>query len=164
MTKDIIPADTKAVEQGKAKPVECLVPEVVDDIEHKEPTRDELLIRNLFLYDTKKEAAIEAGFSESYADSRLYQRINSPEFQQKIIDYAKANNVLNLPKIATLECKAINHLATLDGDDLIKGLAKSKHTLTQTKQIAGLLRPEDTGSQAPVTINVKSLRQLNIKA
>lgn len=154
--KDIIPADDKAVKLGKAKPVDVVC-------QDEEPTREELLIRNLFVYDSQRQAALEAGYSEGYANTAIYAKIKSPGFQQKIIDYAKANNIINLPAIAKLEGKALRHLATLDGDELIKGLAKTKHTLTQTKQIAGLLRPEDSGSAHSVTIAIKDVQNMMIK-
>ena len=132
-------------------------------IEPQEPTREDLFIRNLFITPNVKQAALEAGYSKGTSTGPIYQKIKSPRFQAKLVEYAKAHNILNLPKILSIENKAIEYLSTLDGQELLQGLAKSKHTITQQKQISGLLKPEDEGNQRQLTVNIKEIRQLLVQ-
>jgi hypothetical protein len=125
-----------------------------DNLPESTPDREDLLIRNLFLCKTPREAARKAGYSESYTESGLiYRRLKSPKLQEKIRQYAIANELLNIPAILDLERGAIKYL-----QDKPQELPKFAAILKQKKQIAGLLQ-QDTTPTAP-TINIKEVRTL----
>ncbi|RKZ05003.1 hypothetical protein DRQ25_16735, partial [Candidatus Fermentibacteria bacterium] len=70
------------------------------------PDKEDLLIRNLFLYTSKQEAAIQAGYSQSFAKSGLYAKLRTKRIQDKIRDYAIANDMLDIPIILAMETRA----------------------------------------------------------
>lgn len=115
--------------------------------------REDLMIRNLFLCDSIAEAAIKAGYSESYANGPLYIRLKKPKFQEKIRKYAIANELLNIPKIMRLESKALDYLVDKPAE-----LPKFASILKQKKQIAGLLS-QDAAPQVP-TISIEKVGQM----
>jgi hypothetical protein len=125
-----------------------------DNLPESTPDREDLLIRNLFLCKTPREAAKKAGYSDSYTESGLiYRRLKSPKMQEKIRRYAIANELLNIPAILDLERGAIKYL-----QDKPQELPKFAAILKQKKQIAGLLQ-QDVVPTAP-TINIKEVRNL----
>ena len=125
-------------------------------VDQQELTREDKFIRNLSLYPTVSEAAIQAGYSQSYATSNLYQRLRKESFQRKIREFYKGSVSTLLPKIAQIESKVVTAcLADVDK------VPKFQHTLKQIKQSSGVLS-QDTG-QAQPTIQIESVRQLMIQ-
>jgi nicotinic acid phosphoribosyltransferase len=117
------------------------------------PTKQELFIRNLFLFDSAYEAAIAAGYSESTASGTIYHQLKSKKLQDKIRDYAKTHELLNIPKVLKLEDKALDYLK-----DITQELPKFSALLKQKKQIAGLLH-QDVTPQVP-TISIGEVQNL----
>ena len=123
--------------------------------------REALLIRNLYIYDSVREAGIQAGYSKSYVNcGQYYRKLNSDSFQAKLLAYAKAHNTLSLPQILDLEDRAIRYLASKTEEEILKQLPKLRHTLKERKQISGLLRSEDDGKGQSITINIEKLQAL----
>jgi hypothetical protein len=117
------------------------------------PTKQELFIRNLFLYETPFQAAIAAGYTESTAKATIYTQLKSKKLQDKIRDYAKTHELLNIPKVLRLEDKALDYLI-----DKPQELPKFAALLKQKKQIAGLLH-QDVTPQVP-TISIGEVQNL----
>jgi hypothetical protein len=118
--------------------------------------REQLLIQNLSMYPTIKEAAINAGYSESYAKSNVYRLIKKPEFQSRLKQYYRVHNTALLPRILEAETKLIEKIV----EDPEK-LSKHHTTIKQIKQASGILEPDDTPKQP--MINIKSLQELSLK-
>src|SRR3990172_9182694 len=112
------------------------------------PERAELFIRNLFLCKSTQDAALEAGYSPTYASGPIYKKIRNAKFQEKLRKYAISNELLNIPKIMQIETDALRYL-----EDKPAELPKFAAILKQKKQIAGLLH-HDMAPQAPM-INIK---------
>lgn len=122
----------------------------------KAETKEDKLIRNLFIYPSKYQAGIQAGYSESYCKGPLYQRVKTEKFQRKIIDYAIANDILSLPKVAYIENKVLDHLMDNPLDS-----HKYKDVMRQKKQVSGLLQHDDAPQQ-PI-VHIGSIRELSIQ-
>ena len=71
-------------------------------------SRDDLLVRNLFVCDSKYEAAIKSGYSENYAKTGIYAKIRQPKFREKVIEFAILNDLLDLPIVARIERKILD--------------------------------------------------------
>jgi hypothetical protein len=138
--------------------------------------REERLIVNLFEGQTIKEAAIAAGYSRSFASSAISNKVRSPEFKRKMLSHAAALKLLELPAVLQGEAGVTNifQKAVIDAqnetddevrkakeDRALKILAKSRHTLKETKQIAGLLQP-DFAPQGQV-VNIQGVQNLMLQ-
>jgi len=133
------------------KDVTDIVPKEEGSIEPK-PSKEDLFIRNLFLYKTVKEAAIKAGYTKNTASSTVYVKLKNERFKNKIREYAINNDLLCLPKIAFIEEQVLDHLVKNPLD-----LPKFRHTVKEKKRIAGILQP-DALPEPPPTINIESLK------
>jgi len=129
-----------------------IVPKGEDNPLPEAPSREDLFIRNLFLYRTVKEAAIEAGYSANTANSTIYVKLKKKSFKNKIRDYAITNDLLSLPKIAYIEEQVLDHLVKNPLD-----APKHARMLKEKKRIAGILTPDPIPPQQP-TINIESLK------
>jgi len=118
--------------------------------------QEQLLIQNLSMYPTIKEAAINAGYSESYAKSNIYRLIKKPEFQSRLKHYYRVHNTALLPRILKAESKLVDIIH----DDPEK-LSKHHTTIKQIKQAAGILEPDEAPRQP--FINIKNLQELSLK-
>ena len=118
-------------------------------------TQDDMLLRNLFLYPTVKEAAEKAGFTGAMLQSGVYVKIKRKSFQNKIREYAIAHNVASLPRIMFIEDRVIDHL-------MKKPLDSVKHTrmLSEKKRIAGILG-EDPVKPLPPTYNIQAFMAIH---
>ena len=143
---------TKTKEPGD---ITDIVPQKeIDDLPTAE-TREDKLIRNLYICKTVYEAAILAGYSENTAKSTIYTKLKNERFKNKIRDYAISNDLLSLPKIAYIENQILNHLMENPLDT-----PKYSQTLKQKKKVAGILG-EDV-PQAPQVINIKSIEKVQV--
>ena len=127
------------------------VPTVIDN-------REDIFIQNLFICDSTLQAALKAGYSESYATGSLYAKIKHPKFQAKIREYAVTHELINsVPKIMHLESKALEYL-----QDKPDQLPKFASILKQKKQIAGLLSQDAAPAQAMISIGQVSNLMLQV--
>ena len=126
----------------------------IDDLPVAE-TKEDKLIRNLFLCKTVYEAAILAGYSENTAKSTIYTKLKRERVKNKIREYAITNDLLSLPKIAYIEEQILDHLVKNPLDT-----PKYAQTLKQKKKIAGILGGDD--HQTPQVINIKSIEKVQI--
>ena len=141
-----------------------------DEIEDK-------FIELLFKYRSPREAAIEAGYSETYARSIKSNKLKNPKFLQKIKDHYNGNATLILPDIFQSESKSISlsnkivsqlETSINDTDDIdqkveltnkaLSILAKSSHTRKELKQTAGVLA-QDGAPQINV-VNIDKIQAL----
>ena len=123
------------------------------------PTKRELLIRNLFLYDNIQKAAIAAGYSPNTAKGEIYNILKKKKMQEQIRDYAIAHELINIPKILKLESDAIDYLV-----DKPQELPKFAAMLKQKKQIAGLLHQDATPQVPTISIGEVQNLMLNVSS
>nr|BDD44331.1 hypothetical protein 8 [Desulfobacterales bacterium] len=144
------------IKNDQDKPLDDLVAVDCEEDTNSTPlTREEQFIRNLCLYDSTRDAAIAAGYSKSYANGPLYQRLKNPDFQNKIREYYIQHSRLVLPKILKLNNKIIEYLVDRDN---FKETPKYKDTLRQILQVSGLLQTDK--AEPTQTINYIEIRKL----
>ena len=139
-------------DRNENKQITDIVPQNEDNTLPEAPSREGRFIRNLFIYKTVNEAALDAGYSPNTAKAYIYTKIKQNKFQEKVRQYAIENDLMALPKIAYIENKVLDHLVENPLD-----LPKYIHTVKQKKQTAGILGHEMPKPQPP-TINIKELR------
>lgn len=122
-------------------------------------SREDIFIRNLFLGLGVYEAGIQAGYGEGFCKSTIYQKFKSKAFQDKIRDYALANNSSSIPKVIDLYRLTINKLHAEVCNGKLDNVAKLKHLPTQILQMGRVLAPDMTGGLVP-TINIASMQVL----
>lgn len=122
----------------------------------KPEDREQLLIQNLSLYPTIKEAAIQVGYSESCATSNIYRLIRKPAFQNRLKQYYRVHNTALLPRILEAETRLIEKIV----EDPEK-LSKHHTTIKQIKRAAGILEPDETPKES--FINITNLQELSLK-
>lgn len=115
----------------------------------------EALIPALFVNKTQKEAALQAGYSESTASKAISKVIKNPEFQSRLREYATTNNLLNVPILAQIESKIYTKVLQDPGK-----YKDFKEVFKQTKQIAGIL-DKDTVPQTTI-INIKHIDKVQV--
>ena len=118
-------------------------------------TKQEQLIRYLYTEPTAEQAAIKAGYAPSTASGTIYTLIKKPEFQKRLLEYAIANDILDLPNLAKIENKCLNLL-----HDNPEQYPRFKEIFRQKKQVAGLLA-QDAQPVQP-TINIRSIEHLQV--
>ena len=157
------------------------------DTDDKTPTKiqsarnetENKFIELLFEYagHTPTKAALEAGYSESYAKNIKWLKLRDPKFQAKIKEQYNGSATFLLPTIFKSECDTINiaNQAVKDiqeelslTDDLDKRielsekalslLAKPSNTRKELKQAAGVLSDDKQYSQT--TVNIGQIQQL----
>lgn len=138
-------------------------PERLSDIDNQ---RQAQFISNLFnpQYPSAKAAAMAAGYSESYAEKVKGYLVTNNRLANLIRDYAKANDLLDLPLIYQLERTALKTAvcqSLSDPASAIENVGKLKHTIKQKKQISGILTA-DLEQGAP-TIAIGEVRNLMIQ-
>ena len=115
-------------------------------------------IRNLFLFPSITQAALESGYSESSAKSHIYTKLRQPKFQEKIREYARTHELIeSIPTILRLENNALKYL-----DGKPEELPKFAALIKQKKQIAGLLSQDSPVSQAMISIGQVANLMLNV--
>lgn len=55
-----------------------------------------------------KKLAVIAGYAESYANGPIYQMINKPEFQSKLLSAYRASSTAHLPRLLKITENALN--------------------------------------------------------
>lgn len=131
--------------------MEVILPESVQKLTPKQQS----LIQNLFTEKTIIAAAEKAGYKTDSIPSNVYLMVRTPEFQRKMLEYAKANNILDLPQIHRIEAQALNDLERNP-----ENYAKYKDILKQKKQVAGLLAPDTQPVQA--TVSIQSVQNMQV--
>ena len=121
-------------------------------------SKEDKLIRFLSECDTVKDAALKAGYSDSFANSLVYHKLKQPKFQKKLREYYVTQCHMAVPKIARLHGKVLDWL---DKDDNFKKLPKYDKTHRFILQSAGVIGGDEQPGQPQ--INIKSIRQLSIQ-
>lgn len=131
----------------------------------------------LHLYRDPTTAAIEAGYSKTYAENIRWTKLQSPKFIAKVKEKYNGNSTWMLPLIHQLESKQIN-LSLKQADRLEKQaeiaedidkqteltnkalniLAKPVHASKQIKQSTGVLATE--GQQQINVVNIDKIQAL----
>jgi len=125
------------------------MPETARALDIPDDNREDRFLNNLDLYLDPTKAAIEAGYSPSYAKVLIYQRKHSEKLQAKLRNRYKLNAALTLPALTHIEASIAKHLV----EEPLEA-PKYNHTLKQIKQAAGVLQSDDSHSQP--MINVKN--------
>lgn len=146
-------ANKIARKDNNNKQITDVVPNSGDEDLPITESRDDLLVRNLFVSDSKYEAAIKSGYSENYAKTRIYAKIRRPEFRKKIIDFAIQNDLLDLPIVARIERKILN---AVDKD--ITKYGKYKAVFKQKKQTTELLKVEGDSKPQPPKVSIQEMK------
>ncbi len=127
------------------------------------PDKQELLIRNICLGLSTKQAALDAGYSESTAESSIYQMIKKPNFQTRLREYILAHNIIDIPRVINLESRAIEAIEEMFNDDepdkAIDKLSKLSATFKRKLQDAGLSEQDETRK----TINISGVQNLMLQ-
>lgn len=113
------------------------------------------LVSSLFHHPTRQEAALYAGYSEQAASNAVPNALRNPMFLDAIIQYAKDNNLLNVPILSQIEGD-IHQIVLKDPTQY----PKYKEVFKQTKQIAGIL-DKDTVPQTTI-INIKHIDKVQV--
>jgi len=123
--------------------------------EPTEPSKSDQLIRYLFSEPDIKAAAIKAGYAESTASKHIYTMIKDPKFQDRLRQYAIANDLLSVPQLQKIENSCLKLVEANP-----EKYPKFKEIFRQKKQVAGLLA-QDTTPAVP-TINIRSIEHLQV--
>lgn len=131
----------------------------------QEPDRLDMMVRNICLGMDVKNAALDAGYSPATANSSIYTIIKGPRFQEKMIKYVKANNLMSLPKIMQIEQTIIDKIAkNLESSDssvidkAIGQAARMQPMIKRKLQDAGVSQSDEAqGSQTVVIKDVQNL-------
>ena len=134
------------------------LPVIPGELTRKEASREELLIRNLFLDMDLKPAARAAGYSESYISSTLYQKFKSPRFQNKIRDFAASLNYSFLPKVLNIHRLGLEAIEKDLKNGGVEKASKLKHISRDSLRMAGLLNDENKPGVSYV--NIRSIRAI----
>ena len=118
-----------------------------------EVTREDLFIGYLYSGLSRKEAALEAGYSESYSTKAISNKFKSQRFITKLQEAYKGTSIANLPRIAKIHDMVID-------DCLLSAANVPKHanTLKSIKQSAGVERV-DHEYQSPM-VNVQNIQNI----
>jgi hypothetical protein len=134
-------------------------------------------IDNLFIYKSPKEAALRAGYSESYAANIKSLKLRDPKFLARIKDQYNGNATLLLPEIFQSEANsvslsnsiidsikdAIDQAPDLEtkielSNKALNVLAKAAPVRKELKQTAGVLATE--GQTTVNMVNIESIQAL----
>ena len=126
------------------------------DVHKGRDPREQVFIANLATCKTIKQAAIDAGYSKSYAGSDIYNKIKTDSFQALVKQHYNGYAHLLLPKLINIESQVIEHVLKN-----ITDVPKYRHTLADIKRSTGILQPEHE-TRAPV-INIKEVRNMMLK-
>jgi len=113
--------------------------------------RETLFIQYLSQCPTVRQAALKAGYSESYSVGHVHDKLSDVKFLEKVKDYYNGHATVLLPRIIGAEEKAVE--LVLGNPEL---LPKFRHTLKELKQSAGVLTPDV--SVVNQTLNYVDLR------
>jgi hypothetical protein len=122
-----------------------------------ERPQEDLFIDNLKKYRNPKDAALAAGYSESYSQDIIYKKFRSERFLRKVCErYGVVESVLRLPQISQIR-GSIYDIVTKDPMQE----PKYKHIFKQDLQIAGVLASD----AAPVqpAINIEAVQNLMLQ-
>ena len=119
----------------------------------QEQDKDLELINQLTQCNSWYQAALNVGYSPSYAKLIRYKKLRSNNFISKLKQYYNNSTTGLLPKILAAESKIVD--LVLENPE---NISKFRHTLKEIKQSAGVLAYEERG-QAPV-INIGQIQAL----
>jgi hypothetical protein len=128
------------------------------DEDKQDESREALFIRNLFLDMDVKTAGREAGYSEAYTSSTLYQKFKSPRFQNKIRDFAASLNYSFLPKVLNIHRLGLEAIEKDLKNGGVEKASKLKHISRDSLRMAGLLNDENKPGVSYV--NIRSIRAI----
>jgi len=139
--------NTKALQKIAPSDPENAVSDVAEPL-----SKENQFIQNLFRFSTIKEAATEAGYSESTVASTIYTKMKKPHFRDKIRQYAINHDIMTLPRMLRVEDQLLDYLEKNPVE-----VSKHARIWAQKKKIAGILKEEEP---APVvkTVNIGELR------
>ena len=124
-------------------------------------TMESRFIENLGIYRDHIEAARKAGYAESTAKNIKALKLNDPKFLNKLRERYKGFSAWNLIGLSAIEAKAIEHLSSLEPEDILKSLPSLRGTLRDIKAAAGVLA--DESPDRAKTVNINNIKQLMVQ-
>jgi hypothetical protein len=116
-------------------------------------SREDLFIRLLAVYENQGDAAIAAGYSESYSKTSISEKFKSKTFLAKLKSYYNNSTYSLLPKIAKVESDVVQLVV-----DNPEDISKYRHTIKEIKQSAGILRADEEQRQSLVSVkNIQNI-------
>jgi hypothetical protein len=116
-------------------------------------SREDLFIRLLAVYENQGEAALAAGYSESYSKTSISEKFKSKTFLAKLKSYYNNSTYSLLPKIAKVESDVVQLVV-----DNPEDISKYRHTIKEIKQSAGILRADEEQRQSLVSVkNIQNI-------
>ena len=142
----------------KTKPGKSLQPlpdRILEDPDKSKYTdeREDKFIELLGICKTVRDAAREAGYSETYCNGSIYTKIKSPRFQRRLIRRYKEENAVHLAKVSRINENVLNQLIDETDGGNLKNVGKTQHVVRQALQVAGLLE-QKVEVELPKTIKV----------
>lgn len=131
-------------------------PQTLEVLDGREDPREAKFIKNLSIYTDPKKAALEAGYSLSYANVVVSTKLKNPKFISKLKEQYNGKATALLPAIMRAEQKAVSYVI-----DNPEDLPKFRHTLKEIKQTAGVLAADIT-AQSP-TVNISGVQNLMLQ-
>jgi SOS response regulatory protein OraA/RecX len=154
-------------------------PEKLYTLKLQEEIEDKF-IEILYKYDTEYtpvQAAIEAGYSKTYAENIKYTKLKNPKFIAKLKDRYNGYSSFMLPDIFKSEASSVklsnrmvqeiteqlNETEDLEErvkltDKALNILGKASHTRKELKQTAGVLASD--ASPMPQIVNIEKIQAL----
>ena len=127
------------------------LPDIIDDT--PELSREDLFIRYLMLEGNVKQAALKAGYSNTYANSTIIYKFNSPRFIDKVRKAYNGNSVQLLSKLSLINTKVIERCV-----EDVDNVPKFERTLKHIRQSGGVEAQDHTGNQPMIQVaNIKNL-------
>jgi hypothetical protein len=125
--------------------------------EEQPSSREDIFIRNLFLCDTVKEAGLRAGYTESYCEGPLCQKLKNPKVQEKIKKVFLETQSMNLPMIAKIYKNGLEHISKPGN---ILDFAKLSQIDKRILQLTGMLAQDS--APAPM-ISIGAVQNLMLQ-
>lgn len=134
---------------------------VPGELTEKELSREVNFINKLFLGLGVTQAALSAGYTESYAKTGVFQKFQSPKFQNKIREMAKGRTVAGLPRVMDIYAKSLKKIKEDINNGDLESLSKLKHIPRDYLKMTGLLA-DDTPHGVVQNVNIESIQAMII--
>lgn len=130
-----------------------------EDEHKKELTRWEKFLHYLGQGYKIKEAGRLAGYSKTYVETGLYEKLRNPKFQSEARQFFLNHNILEVPKVLSIYRRTLNILDKEVDAGSLENVSKIKHIPKQILQMSGLLVEENKPATVSL-VNIESLQAI----